>query len=171
MWLRAFAAATIVALAAAVLVVAGRAHSASPSIGGGRILVTVFSEPCCGLTVIDRAGIHTIPIGAPDPSLDQSAWDGPDRVMFTSLRANDGARHIYRVAATGGVPRRVPAGGRGMSQTWPAASPDGSQIAYTEANSVTREDNGVHVTGIDGSGRHEVAPPAALNDQSGWGEP
>jgi Tol biopolymer transport system component len=158
-------------MAAGVLVLAGRAHSAAPTIGGGRILVTVFSEPCCGLMVIDEAGVQTIAIGAPDPSLDQSAWAGPGQVVFTSLRANDGRRHIFEVAAGGGRPRRVPVGRLRLSQQWPSVSTDGREIAYTEANPATSIDHGLYVAGIDGRDAHQVAPPARANDHSGWGEP
>jgi len=173
MWLRASAAAASVALAAAVLVLAGHARSTAPptSIGGGRILMTVFSEPCCGLTVVDDAGVHTIAIGAPDPSLDQPVWAGPGKVVFTSLRADDGRRHIFEVASGGGRPRRLPVGRPDLSQQWPAVSPNGSEIAYAEQNAVTRTDHGVHVAGIGGGDSHLVAPPARANHQSGWGEP
>ena len=172
MWLRAVAAAVSVLIAGSVLVVAGGARSsAGPAIGDGRILFTVFSEPCCRLMVIDRSGMHEIPMGALDPSLDQASWAEPGAVVFTSLRADDGSRHIYRLSASGGTPARVPVGSPGLSQQWPAVSPDGSQVAYVQTASATRFDHGLYVAGLDGRDQHRVAPPARGSDQSGWGEP
>jgi hypothetical protein len=173
MRLRILSAAVCLAAAAGVLLLVGggRSARAGPDVPSGRILITLDSEPCCRLVVFDQAGIHAIPTGLLDPSMDQSAWAGRHAVVFTSQLGGDGARHIYRVPAAGGQPRRIRTGLRGVSQEWPSVSTDGTRLAYTEARQDGSFNYGVFIADRDGSDARRVGPPTSPGAQSGWGEP
>ena len=171
MALRILSAAACLAAAVGVLLVEGRSAGAGPQVGSGRILVTLDSEPCCRLVVFDGSGMHAISTGALDPSIDQSTWAGRNAVVFTSERGGNGVRHIYVVPATGGRPRRIPVGGRDLSQEWPAVSSDGARLAYTEVSPDGTRDHGVFIADRDGADARQVAPPTTAGLESGWGEP
>src|SRR5262249_22200531 len=139
MALRILSAAVCLAAAVGVLLVEGRSAGAGrpagegrPDVVTGRIVITLDSEPCCRLVVFDQSGMHAIPTGALDPSMDQSSWAGRNAVVFTSERGGNGLRHIYEVPLAGGQPRLIRAGRGDRSQEWPTVSGDGTRIAYTE---------------------------------------
>jgi len=172
MRLRIVSAVVCLAAAAGVLLLGGgRSAGAGLDVPIGRILITLDSEPCCRLLVFDREGVHTIPTGVLDPSLDQAAWAGRNAVVFSSQLGGDGARHIYQVPITGGQPRRIRTGRPGVSQEWPAVSADGSTLAYTEGTRDGSLSYGVFLANRDGTDARQVGPPASPDSQGGWGEP